>query len=60
MAEQLRKGHTVRLRPDSFLMQTEAHAKVQFIYRGMAHIKPALNGFSSIRVGLLERVKRNG
>lgn len=53
----IRKGDTVRLKPNVFLLQVEDRtAQVLFIYRRRAHIEPPLNGHSMLGVESLECV----
>jgi hypothetical protein len=54
---QIRKGDTVRLKPNIFLLQkADETARVKFVYRRKAHVMPPLNGNSFLHVESLERV----
>ena len=53
----IRKGDTVRLKPNIFLMQkNDETARIVFIYRYQAHVSPALNSHTMLHVDSLERV----
>lgn len=55
----IRKGDKVRLKPFTFLGQKTTEVRVQFIYRGVAHVAPPLfNGFTTVGINSLELVRK--